>query len=465
MALSSLTNADSIYVRAMDEAMNTQPRDMYPNPTSMMNNWWFRIAINKTGSELQFVHPAPVGKIALGWMETMKAEGRDFLRPVFGSSSNVRELSDIPSAADTEVALTKEGVSRRISFSELRAKHCFAVKGEVYDATPYLDEHPGGAESILLVAGDDATDDFVAIHSADAKHKLRQFHVGTLIPSSTKTRAMPPEIVSHEPTSFLNPKIWKVVRLVKVQRVNHDTFLYQFSLGKSTDTQLLGLPIGHHVFVRLRRKDTREIVQRAYTPVSQRDTAGHIDFLVKLYLPCESLPLGGKMTTGFSQLEVGDEIEIKGPLGAFTWQGRGSVIWKGTHRTVREIGMICGGSGITPILQVLRSIVHDRADETRVWLIDANKTDADILCLEELSELQRLRGAERLRIHHTLSVTPEGWEYSTGRITNTMLIEHLPRPSQDAMILACGPQAMITETVKPGLQRCGWDTDQMLVIF
>ena len=42
----------------------------------------------------------------------------------------------------------------------------------MYDASAYLSEHPGGADSILLVAGEDATEDFMAIHSTDAKKKL-----------------------------------------------------------------------------------------------------------------------------------------------------------------------------------------------------------------------------------------------------------------------------------------------------
>ena len=50
----------------------------------------------------------------------------------------------------------------------------FVVNGEVYDATEYLDAHPGGADSILLVAGEDATEDFMAIHSTDAKKKLAE---------------------------------------------------------------------------------------------------------------------------------------------------------------------------------------------------------------------------------------------------------------------------------------------------
>jgi len=49
----------------------------------------------------------------------------------------------------------------------------FVVNGEVYDATAFLNDHPGGADSIWLAAGEpDASEDFFAIHSDDAKRKL-----------------------------------------------------------------------------------------------------------------------------------------------------------------------------------------------------------------------------------------------------------------------------------------------------
>lgn len=50
----------------------------------------------------------------------------------------------------------------------------FVVNGEVYDATAYLNDHPGGPDSIFLVAGQDASEDFMAIHSSDAKKKLAE---------------------------------------------------------------------------------------------------------------------------------------------------------------------------------------------------------------------------------------------------------------------------------------------------
>lgn len=52
---------------------------------------------------------------------------------------------------------------------------------QVYDATPYLADHPGGADSILISAGADATDEFNSIHSSKAKAMLAQYYIGDLV--------------------------------------------------------------------------------------------------------------------------------------------------------------------------------------------------------------------------------------------------------------------------------------------
>ena len=75
-------------------------------------------------------------------------------------------------------------------------------------------------------------------------------------------------------------------------------------------------------------------------------------------------------------------------------------------------------------------------------------------------------GTQRLALYHTLSRAPvEGWKYGSGRVNDEMMAAHLPLPSPDSLILACGPPTMLDETVKPGLRRIGWNIDEQLVVF
>lgn len=150
------------------------------------------------------------------------------------------------------------------------------------------------------------------------------------------------------------------------------------------------------------------------------------------------------MTVGFAELEIGDCVELKGPIGHFVWKGRGMAEIHGQERRVREVGMVCGGSGITPILQVLRGILHDEEhQETKVHVLDVNRFFDDILCRTELHDLLDEHNA-RYRLHHTLTGNPppEDWTFSTGRINAEMLKAHLPAAADDCIVCICGPSAM-----------------------
>lgn len=68
-------------------------------------------------------------------------------------------------------------------------------------------------------------------------------------------------------------------------------------------------------------------------------------------------------------MRMGDLLEVKGPKGQMRYHAE----------LAREIGCIAGGTGITPILQVIRQILKDPDDNTRVSFIYANVTEKDIL--------------------------------------------------------------------------------------
>jgi len=150
------------------------------------------------------------------------------------------------------------------------------------------------------------------------------------------------------------------------------------------------------------------------------------------------------MTLGFSELAVGDTVEVKGPIGHFLWEGEGLASIHGEKWHIEEIGLVCGGSGITPILQVLRAILTDPLDgKTKVWVIDVNRHFEDILCRQEL---ERLAAEHQGRFNLHMSLTgkplPGNWAQSVGHITREMLEKHLPAPGNNKLVCICGPSSM-----------------------
>ncbi|CAG9562951.1 unnamed protein product [Danaus chrysippus] len=58
----------------------------------------------------------------------------------------------------------------------------FIIQNQVYDVTKFLDDHPGGHEVLLNVAGKDASEDFEDIgHSMDAKELMKKYLIGELV--------------------------------------------------------------------------------------------------------------------------------------------------------------------------------------------------------------------------------------------------------------------------------------------
>jgi nitrate reductase (NAD(P)H) len=156
-----------LMVRAMDESMNVQPRDMYWSVLGMMNNPWYRITISKEGHYLRFEHPTQPALIPGGWMEKVKARGGNLANGFWGEKMGGKGEEGVVEPKK-EIAMTKDGLERSITIDELRkhngdANPWFVVNGEVYDGTAFLEGHPGGATSITGAAGQDATDEFMAI--------------------------------------------------------------------------------------------------------------------------------------------------------------------------------------------------------------------------------------------------------------------------------------------------------------
>ena len=170
-----LGNASDLMVRAMDESMNVQPRDMYWSVLGMMNNPWYRITIAKEGDYLRFEHPTQPALMPGGWMEKVKARGGNPGNGFWGEKMGGEGEEEVVVEVKKEIVMTKEGLNKTITIDELRkhdtdAEPWFVVNGEVYDGTKFLEGHPGGATSIVGAAGQDSTDEFMAIRTSTLHH-------------------------------------------------------------------------------------------------------------------------------------------------------------------------------------------------------------------------------------------------------------------------------------------------------
>eukprot|EP00796_Vickermania_ingenoplastis_P004266 gene4265-3084_t len=278
-------------------------------------------------------------------------------------------------------------------------------------------------------------------------------------------------------TVALNPTKFQPFELIERKTVSHDTFVFRFGLHEVNQT--LGLPIGQHIVIRapIKNEDGKEeLVMHSYTPISSDEDKGYVDFLIKVYLPCERFPKGGRLTQYLYNMKIGDKIDMRGPQGKFTYLGRGNfaVDRAGTQEKqhVDAFAMIAGGSGITPMMQIIRAIERDPGDNTQCYLVFGNQTVEDILMREELDALKM---DKRFHVWYTVDRdAPEDWKYSTGFINEEMLRAHVPVPSsfgssdvpqnkgiKSAAALMCGPLPMIKFAAKPNLEKLGFSDKEL----
>jgi nitrate reductase (NAD(P)H) len=481
---SALKDAGCIAVRATDEGLAAMPRDMYWNAMSMMNNWWFRVAIHQEGENARkFEHPTQAGNTSGGWMQRLNDEGLNNRYPKFAKEANADAPKITPKPKVDQNAMMQDESKKDIIIkaSDLQdhandTNPWFIVNGHVYDGTSFLEAHPGGGESITLVAGEDASEDFMAIHSMDAKAQLKDFHIGKLEEGGIIEQQE--EEIDTKDGPFLHAKKWKKSKLISKKEISHDSRIFRFALDR--EDQEVGLPIGQHVYVKCMGRDKdgneTELIQRAYTPFSGNELKGYLDILIKVYFPTKEFPEGGKMTCALESLKVGEGcVDLKGPLGHFIYE-KGSIM--NVHkkpRKIKNVAMIAGGSGITPIWSTLKGLVEDvDAQDTNIWILDANRTETDILARTQLDEL--IENRSNIKLWHMLSSKDCGqdWKMGRGRVNIDCLKKHLPPPPkpvneengemEDTIALLCGPPAM-EEAVLSQLKEIGWNTEKSVVRF
>jgi ferredoxin-NADP reductase len=199
---------------------------------------------------------------------------------------------------------------------------------------------------------------------------------------------------------------------------------------------------GQHIDVRLTAEDGYR-AQRSYSIATPADGS-------RVTITVERLEDGEVSTYLTDVLVVGDQIELRGPIGGyFVWEpSRGG-----------PLGLIGGGSGVAPLMAMLRARVSARS-AVPVRMLCSWRTAEDVIYADELDAIAR--DADAVSITHTLTrSTPEGWSGRSGRFDREAISELAWPADMEPLTYVCGPTGFV-EAVASVLVELGHEPGRIL---
>ena len=200
-----------------------------------------------------------------------------------------------------------------------------------------------------------------------------------------------------------------------------------------------GNDAGSHLDVRLTAPDGYQ-AQRSYSVASSGPGT-------RVVLAVDELPGGEVSPYLVRDVQVGDQLEVHGPLGAY-------FVWRppAADETPVPVQLVAGGSGVVPLYAMLSA--HAAAgDPTEFRLLYSVRTPGDVFF--------------RAEIDATMSVdyiytreTPDGWATPAGRLTKSALEAATFPASTSPRVYVCGPTPFV-EAVADWLIELGHDTDSI----
>jgi len=216
-----------------------------------------------------------------------------------------------------------------------------------------------------------------------------------------------------------------------VERLTDDAVAITFAVPEELRERYRYEP-GQHLTLRTTIND--EEVRQSYSICLARSEAQRTGTL----RVASARVQGGRMSNWLNDsVAAGDVIEVMTPLGSFTCPTQPGGI--------RHHLAIAAGSGITPVLSLITTVLEEEP-QSRVTLLFGNRRTASVMFLEELEDLKN-RYLGRLQLVHVLSREPQGVELFSGRLEpeRVRLILDLLAPVEtvDEFYL-CGPYGMVT---------------------
>jgi ferredoxin-NADP reductase len=202
---------------------------------------------------------------------------------------------------------------------------------------------------------------------------------------------------------------------------------------------------GQHVDVRLTAEDGYQ-AQRSYSIASPPEHK-------YLMLTVERIDDGEVSPYLTDELRVGDQIELRGPIGGyFVWNAREE------KNDGSPLFFVAGGSGIVPLMAMIRHRANSNS-KVPTKLLYSSRSYSEIIYREELDHISA--NDSSLRVIHTLTKRqPHNWMSYGRRIDLAMLADTAWRPAERPIAFTCGPTALV-EAVANHLVELGYEPESI----
>ncbi|KAJ3072625.1 NADH-cytochrome b5 reductase [Quaeritorhiza haematococci] len=299
---------------------------------------------------------------------------------------------------------TKTAALKALAPAAISSSRCFATESAAGQG-PAAAPKKGGWGPWLVVGGVAA--------AAGGYYYTRGFASSAQTPAELKKALNKDEFVSF--------------KLLEAIPLTHNTKRFRFELPAGYE---LGLPTASCVVTRfqdgVKQNGSPNYVIRPYTPVENvtNPGCGYFDLVVKRYP-------NGPMSNHIFNMKPGDSLDIKGPIPK----------WPYKANEFPHIGLIAGGTGLTPMLQLIDRVRADPNDKTKVTFLFANVTEEDIILKDYLDKLGK-DSKGQISTYYILDKPPTGWTQGKGHVNEDLVKQFMPAPGK-GKVFVCGPGGMM----------------------
>lgn len=235
------------------------------------------------------------------------------------------------------------------------------------------------------------------------------------------------------------------LRVAEVKRETPDAVSVRFELPEAL-RETFSFRAGQHLT--FRRDFNGEEVRRNYS-VCVAPSEDVLKIGVK--------KIAGGLFSGWvnDELKAGDELEVMAPHGSFCWAFEPDA--------QREYVAFAGGSGITPVLSLMKTALETES-RSRFTLFYGNRNSMGVMFLEEIAALKD-RYLDRLSVFHFLEEEEEEIELFNGRLDRAKseeILSTLVQPNAVDAFFICGPGPMM-DAIEEALLGRGVEKSRILI--